>query len=376
MFAGVIKCAYHIGLVLPCAPHCRSSAQQGVRWVFTINCPSFQDALNVYEALPLGDDGKDFGVYGGAQIEIAPTTGQVHVQGWCGFEKGQNRRLSAMKKICARAHWEVMRGKISQNVKYCSKSESSVSEYKTWGDVPEDHQGKRTDLDEAAEMIISSTASMSKTLKAVAERFPGAYVKFNKGFHALAEVVAKPAYLPPVPEFWKPWQLALKLKLEGPADDRKIVWIRDTVGGKGKSTLSKYFCAYHSENAIDLNGKINDMRYAYAKDPKEIVFFDVSRTTAEHMMHLYAFAEELKNGKFMSGKFDSKFVLFKPPHVVFMSNSMYEVGRWSADRVELIDLDLDEVSGGAGGVVGGAGGGFASESMPVPSDDQFSLFGL
>lgn len=340
---------------------------QGVRWVFTIHFGSIAEAQFYLDCMPKGDGDKEFGLYGGAQVEVCPSTGSVHIQGWCGWGKNQNQRLSSVKKIHSTAHWEVMRGKISQNVKYCSKSQSSVSEYKTWGDVPEDKQGQRSDLEEAAELLVATAGSVAVKMRAVANAHKGAFVKYHKGFEALAQVTKKPAYLPPVPEFWKPWQLALKYRLEGPSDNRSIVWVRDTVGGKGKSTLSNFFCAHHPDLAIDLNGKINDMRYAYAKEPKKIVFFDVSRTTAEHMDHLYSFAEELKNGKFMSGKYESSFTIFEPPHVVFLSNSMFQEGKWSADRVYLVDLDVDEVSGGAIGGAGGVAGGepFSHVSMPI-----------
>ena len=353
---------------------------QGVRWVFTIHFGSLDEAHAFLDDLPNGVADKPFGTYGGAQVEVCPTTGSPHIQGWCGWPKGQNQRLSAVKKVHGTAHWEVMRGKISQNVQYCSKSATSVSEYKTWGEVPEDKQGQRSDLEAAAELLVATEGSVAVKMRAVANAHKGAFVKYHKGFEALAQATKKPTYLPPIPEFWRPWQLALKFRLEGPSDNRSIVWVRDTVGGKGKSTLSNYFCAYHPEMAIDLNGKINDMRYAYAKEPKKIVFFDVSRTTAEHMDHLYSFAEELKNGKFMSGKYESTFTLFEPPHVVFLSNSMYQEGKWSADRVYLIDLDVAEMEGGMpveAPAAGGAGG-FSSVSLPVPqgASSLGSLFDL
>ena len=87
------------------------------------------------------------------------------------------------------------------------------------------------------------------------------------------------------------------------------------------------------------------------------------------MDHLYSFAEELKNGKFMSGKYESTFTLFEPPHVVFLSNSMFQEGKWSADRVYLVALDVAEMEGGMpveAPAAGGAGG-FSAVSLPVPN---------
>lgn len=51
--------------------------------------------------------------------ETCPTTGKKHLQGFICFEKP--KRLSAMKKIDARVHWEQMKGRLEHNVAYTSK---------------------------------------------------------------------------------------------------------------------------------------------------------------------------------------------------------------------------------------------------------------
>lgn len=72
------------------------------------------------------------------------------------------------------------------------------------------------------------------------------------------------------------------------------------------------------------------MAYAYNGEP--MVFFDVTRTQAEHMDHLYQFAEQLKNGIIFSSKYESGTKCFDPPHVVFFANQGPHPGKWSADR--------------------------------------------
>lgn len=64
--------------------------------------------------------------------EVAPTTGQRHLQGYVQFESKQ--RLSALKRLRngAGIHWEPARGDEQQNIDYCSKAGNFI----TFGDEP------------------------------------------------------------------------------------------------------------------------------------------------------------------------------------------------------------------------------------------------
>ncbi len=67
--------------------------------------------------------------------------------------------------------------------------------------------------------------------------------------------------------------------------------------------------------------------------------FDISRAAAEHSDHLYSMAEKLKNGFYLSTKYESVMKVFRPPHVLFFSNFHPDENKWSRDRVQLWDLD-------------------------------------
>lgn len=66
------------------------------------------------------------------QPEVAPTTGQNHLQGYISFHKCI--RLSGLKKLNATAHWEVARGTPHANKVYCTKEESRLP-----GSTPIEH---------------------------------------------------------------------------------------------------------------------------------------------------------------------------------------------------------------------------------------------
>lgn len=121
--------------------------------------------------------------------------------------------------------------------------------------------------------------------------------------------------------------------LEGKANDRNIIWIADVAGNIGKSRLATYLIK--EKGAIELQGRIQDMAYLYEGEP--IVVFDICRTQAENLKHLYSFAESLKNGRFVSTKYQSEQKVFDPPHVVFFANVHPEQGAWTDDRAVVLD---------------------------------------
>lgn len=187
-------------------------------------------------------------------------------------------------------------------------------------------QGKRNDLADAIEALKDGG------IKRVAQEHPVAFVKFHRGLHALeAALVSPPKDASFVP---RPWQSRVLRLLEQPPDDRTILWVYDAVGGMGKSRLARFLCS--EKGAITLEGRVTDMAFMYTDEP--IVIFDISRSQAEFTDHLYSFAEKLKNGVVVSTKYESRCKHFSPPHVLFFSNGKPADGKWSADRLKLIDL--------------------------------------
>lgn len=281
-------------------------------WVFTWNNPvgdiEWPDCVN----------------YAVHQLEMGEN-GTYHFQGYVEFKT--NKRLTGCAKILRNAHWERRRGTQAQAREYCMKEESRIAGPWEYGVFVPNAQGKRSDLAEACAI------AREHGMKRVAEEMPEAYVRNHKGLRALldelAEVPKDEGFVP------RPWQEQFMDDMMATPNDREIFWVYDSKGGVGKSRLALHLQRDHG--AIQLSGRIQDMAYAY--NGERIVVFDVARTQAENMDHLYSFAEMLKNGFVFSTKYEPKRKLFKPPHVVFFSNSMPEAGKWSADRVRLWNLD-------------------------------------
>jgi len=135
----------------------------------------------------------------------------------------------------------------------------------------------------------------------------------------------------------RPWQTALMdMVLEDP-NPRKIHWIWETVGKAGKSWMATYLATMHGATVLTAGKKV-DMAYIYAQKPTKIVLFDLSRTTEPTddkkgwLDGIYSLAEDLKNGRGVSTKYESKTVFFPTPHLIFFANFEPDMTKWSADR--------------------------------------------
>jgi len=103
-------------------------------WCFTLNAPTGVEDYSLCSA--------DYAVVG---LETAPTTGQVHHQGYMYFKNPV--RFSTMREKVPGAHLEIAKGTGEQNRVYCTKE----AVYFEAGTCPA--AGKRTDLDEVRDLV-------------------------------------------------------------------------------------------------------------------------------------------------------------------------------------------------------------------------------
>jgi len=145
-------------------------------WIFTLQANE-EEGDNItwvcpgIEPHPLShwmDSGKiDFLIY---QCEEAPTTHQIHLQGYCQFNTTMT--LAAVKKINNAAHWEVRHGTHEQALAYCKKEESRRNG--PWQVGQETGgQGKRNDLQTIHELILAKKTNFEilEAVGAGASRF-------------------------------------------------------------------------------------------------------------------------------------------------------------------------------------------------------------
>jgi len=103
-------------------------------------------------------------------VEKAPSTGTVHLQGYC--ELGKQERFTALSKIFG--HIEKRRGTAQQAADYCKKD----GIFKEAGEIS--NQGKRSDLEE-----VVNDVTMGFPIDKIAMNNPIAFIKYNRGIKEL-----------------------------------------------------------------------------------------------------------------------------------------------------------------------------------------------
>ena len=286
-------------------------------------------------------------VHGVAQIELAPATGQPHIQAafyWANAVKGRVvlDKLAPLTGGQRVAHIEAGKGTWQQNVAYCTKKDGT--EYVpavgdetivsiTWGDVAnEPAQGKRSDLKDMHASLrehLAAGSTSNAAIAAVAQEHGPAFIQYSRGIRELAEILATPPAVPP-PAVWRQWQTdVLDHMSREVSHDRAIFWCWGAAGGEGKSTVVKELISV--KKGCLLEGSLSNMAFAWKEDHR-VAVFDISRTHGK-LGDVIEFAEKLKNGMFFSSKYASTQKRFPIPHVIFFANEAPPAEAWTGDRL-------------------------------------------
>nr|WAE43040.1 MAG: replication associated protein [Cressdnaviricota sp.] len=262
------------------------------------------------------------------QLEVAPTTGQTHLQGYIEFNSPTT--LANAKKVfggegtatAREVHLEKRKGSRDQARDYSMKEDTREEgpwEYGTW--TVSAGQGARSDLSRA----VASVIARGYTATASDPEYATTVVRNYRGLQELAR-----HHEPKTDhtlQVLRPWQQEMYDILKEEPDDRHVWWFFDEEGGKGKTAFAKH-CVSNLGAFYAPNGKTADLAYAY--NGQRIVIFDYSRTVQERIN--YEVLEQLKNGMVFSSKYESRTRVFKIPHVVCFSNSLPDEKALSADR--------------------------------------------
>lgn len=292
------------------------------KYCFTINNYSEDD-------LPVFDEKKlVFLIYG---REIAPTTGTPHLQGYLELKNPHAMKgLHKYLKGFSRASFLVANGTAAQNIDYCTKTDPDAVMYGT----PGPGQGKRTDLVVASQLIVEQPNS--KGLLAVAKEHPSTYVKFYKGFEALADRLAPDPL--PMPVVFREWQSELADFLSKEPHPRVIRFYVDIQGNSGKSFFIRQWASMYPHETLQLiRGAQKQMFYQY--DGHKYIFFDFTRSDdPDHPQLPYQAIETMKNGFRPTSMYGKRTRNFDIPHVIVMMNELPDKTKLSADRFEIIRL--------------------------------------
>lgn len=189
-----------------------------------------------------------------------------------------------------------------------------------------------------------------RTARQVRGHFPGAHVELTKCKPAVDNYCTKEeTRLPDGPtDFFRyrhcvpyEWQSMLLDVVASEPDDRAVHWIWSNKGQVGKSMFVRHLVMKH--NALVVSGSVgSDVKYACAEFGRpRLIVFDVPRDggTVD-----YRTLEEVKNGVFFSGKYESRAVVFDYPHIIVFANFPPQLERLSADRWRVTELKGNSIS--------------------------------
>lgn len=292
-------------------------------WCFTLN-NYVEDELVALRKSLQEEKTVQFGLFGKETGE----SGTPHLQGYVCFHK--KKRITGVKKVVGkRAHVEVCKGTPQQNISYCSKTDLNPERF---GTEPVPRHGKRTDLDQFKEDVKSG----EYTKQELKELHTGIYARYPRFFNEYIDDNKEPPKLPSHP--LNEWQAWLSSALKLPPDDRKVCFIVDREGNRGKSWFSHYYCRLHDNAQVLRPTKHADMAYALKEDLR-VLFLDCTRTQVEYLP--YTFIEECKDGYVFSNKYESKMKLYDRMHVVVLMNQWPDETKLSRDRYHIVDLDKE-----------------------------------
>lgn len=260
-------------------PEVCTKTNPGYNWFFTYNNPDekFKDfLLDFYRVTDC--------VF---QLEVGES-GTPHYQGVVRFDV-KSRPKSVFGHKWNKIHWEVARD-VDWCVHYCQKP------------VSKDGKGKR---------------------------LKGPWFKGKRWKREVELKLIKEEQL-------YDWQKEIINIIEQEPDDRKIYWIWERQGGRGKTSFCKYLSVKYQ--AILLTGKSADMKYAIAElgEYPRVVLIDCPRSMMDYIS--YPGIEEIKNAYFFAGKYESRQVIGNPPHLFIFANAPPEFDKLSQDRWEIKEI--------------------------------------
>lgn len=294
-------------------PNMSNNQSRALNWCFTTNNYT-DDHVATLRALGDSNDVK-YLIFG---YEVGDN-GTPHLQGFVSFTK--RLRFSQVTELIPDSHLSVTR-QLKNAIEYCKKEGNFVE----FGSCP-DGPGTRSDLSEFKAFVKNGNVDIRiireeySLICAKYPRFVNEYIRDN---------------LPSIPFEHFPlrdWQQRLNHDLLLPPCDRKIIFIVDAAGNKGKTWFAKMYCSMHDNAQLLLPTKKADMAYALQSNLR-VLFMDAPRSKQGEYLQ-YDFLEEIKNGYVMSNKYESYVKRFGPVHVVVNMNETPDMTKLSADRYDI-----------------------------------------
>jgi len=272
-----------------------------------------------------------------------------HIQGFIQFHN--KKEMTFIKKLLGdnTLHIENMRGTPEQARMYCTQqytdengeNKSIWKEQMEYGEYDNTTSGTRTDLITLKNKIKDGNKLIDILNESEDSKEIHNILQYNRPLkeyqNEIQRVSMKNKLLKQYENVkWNKIQTKILEILDNKVDNREVNWIYDEDGNTGKSYLSKYIQLTRPTYYIT-GGKQNDILYGY--DGEQNVIIDLARTYADNIEHIYTIIENLKNGQYLSTKYETRQKLFDIPHIIVMANFKPDTTKLSKDRWNIIDTD-------------------------------------
>lgn len=292
---------------------------QAKRWCFTINNPTPEQE----EHLRNNVESFNYLVYGHETGE----SGTPHLQGFCILKT--KLRFNQVRLLIPGAHLEKAKGTPKQASDYCKKDDDDYFEH---GELPAT-QGKRTDFERLKDWIIECDTTPSHY--EIASEFPSLWGRYKRSCINFVELFGPRVSL--VEGEFRPWQRHVDGLVNEQADDRKILFVVDPVGGNGKSWLTRYWFSKRVDVQRLSVGKRDDLAFAIDVS-KRLFVFDIPRQQSEFLQ--YGILEQLKDQMVFSPKYESVTkVIPERVHVVVFMNEEPDRNKMTSDRYKIVNIN-------------------------------------
>lgn len=206
---------------------------------------------------------------------------------------------------------------------YCIKTDPEPIRYGIAQEFEE--SGKETKSNQVAKMLLAGSKPVDVLLKD-----PGFYLMHGKNIKGLHNEIRQLKHIEKQKKEFncelQDWQKEVVRRLDS-QDSRKVLWVVDGEGGKGKTFLTEWL-EVNRDCFLTGDGKYQDITFDY--QCQEYVAFDFSRPYQKYVS--YALIEKFKDGKIFSTKYESVRKSKKAKVVVFAN--------WEPDKKQLTSEGL------------------------------------
>lgn len=278
------------------------------------------------------------------QREVCPNTNRVHLQFYCQFK--DKLRLSSIKKIdafWAQAHLEQAKGDADSNIAYCTKPDTALAGSQFRHGVPQ-RNGVANSWDQGLEALQDgATLEQIRTL----------YVKFyirslstiKSYIYARDASAVRSSWV--LPEQPYPWQADILHILEVPTvpvlvapHDRRVNWVYDYRGGKGKSVLVQMILRKYSDTAVLCISSSYKRVVEAMVATQHVVMMDLPRAYPMDKFQ-YDSLELIKNGAGARLMYNPETKYWRTPHLIVFSNARPDLSKLTIDRWNVLDLSVN-----------------------------------